>query len=79
MVGVGWSIAGPSTIVRCPRTWAQDGAVRAKKINFQDQHGLTEAELLSIVRTPELLAKTIFYISAKEVPYLGLQSVGRAR
>ena len=44
-VGVGWSIAGLSTITRCNRTWAQDGAAAAVTNTFADRYCLDGQQL----------------------------------
>ncbi len=44
-VGVGWSIAGLSTIARCNRTWAQDGAAGSVTNTLADRYCLDGQQL----------------------------------
>ena len=44
-VGVGWSIAGLSTITRCNRTWAQDGAAGGVTNTLADRYCLDGQQL----------------------------------
>jgi RHS repeat-associated protein len=44
-VGVGWSIAGLSTIARCNRTWAQDGAAAGVTNTLADRYCLDGQQL----------------------------------
>ncbi|MDH5272772.1 MAG: FG-GAP-like repeat-containing protein [Gammaproteobacteria bacterium] len=44
-VGVGWSIAGLSTIARCNRTWAQDGAASGVTNTLADRYCLDGQQL----------------------------------
>ncbi len=44
-VGTGWSIAGLSTIARCNRTWAQDGAAAAVTNTLADRYCLDGQQL----------------------------------
>jgi RHS repeat-associated protein len=44
-VGVGWSIAGLSTITRCNRTWAQDGAPAGVSNTLADRYCLDGQQL----------------------------------
>ena len=44
-VGVGWSIAGLSTIARCNRTWAQDGAAASVTNTLADRYCLDGQQL----------------------------------
>jgi len=43
--GVGWSIAGLSTIARCNRTWAQDGAAAGVSNTLADRYCLDGQQL----------------------------------
>ena len=43
--GVGWSIAGLSTIARCNRTWAQDGAAAGVTNSLADRYCLDGQQL----------------------------------
>ena len=44
-VGVGWSIAGLSTIARCNRTWSQDGAAAGVTNTLADRYCLDGQQL----------------------------------
>jgi RHS repeat-associated protein len=45
VAGVGWSIAGLSAIVRCPRTVAQDGEARDVRLDSSDRFCLDDKKL----------------------------------
>ncbi len=45
LLGVGWNISGLSAITRCPKTWAQDGAPRTVKLDYNDRFCLDGNQL----------------------------------
>ncbi|HYM05113.1 MAG TPA: SpvB/TcaC N-terminal domain-containing protein, partial [Terriglobales bacterium] len=52
LLGVGWSLAGLSTITRCNRTWAQDGAPQGITLTTSDRLCLDGQQLKVVTGTP---------------------------
>ena len=57
--GVGWSIAGLSTIVRCNRTWAQDDAAASVSNTFADRFCL-DGQQLKLVSGTDGMAGAVY-------------------
>ena len=58
-VGVGWSIAGLSTITRCNRTWAQDGAAASVTNTLADRYCL-DGQQLKLVSGTDGMAGAVY-------------------
>jgi RHS repeat-associated protein len=58
-VGVGWSIAGLSTITRCNRTWAQDGAAAGVTNTLADRFCL-DGQQLKLVSGTDGMAGAVY-------------------
>ncbi|MDT8385615.1 MAG: RHS repeat-associated core domain-containing protein [Gammaproteobacteria bacterium] len=48
LLGVGWNISGLSTITRCPQNLAQDGQIRAVKLDADDKYCLDGQRLVAV-------------------------------
>src|SRR5215208_2355217 len=51
LLGAGWSIAGLSSITRCPKIWAADGDVRDVRNDFSDSFCLNGNKLRLVLGT----------------------------